>query len=39
MACEDIAVADLDQDGRPDVVAAGRDTHNLKVYWNEGAGK
>ncbi len=39
MACEDIAVADLDQDGRPDVVAAGRDTHNLKVYWNEGVGK
>lgn len=36
MACEDIAVADLNGDGKLDVVAAGRDTHNLKIYWNEG---
>jgi hypothetical protein len=34
MACEDLKVGDLDGDGRPDVVAAGRATHNLKVYWN-----
>lgn len=34
MACEDLAVADLDADGRPDLVAAGRDTHNLVIYWN-----
>lgn len=35
MACEDIALGDLNSDGRLDVIAAGRDTHNLKVYWNE----
>jgi len=38
MACEDLAAADLDGDGRPDVVASGRATHNLKVYWNRGRG-
>lgn len=36
MACEDLAVADLNGDGRLDLVAAGRATHNLKVYFNEG---
>lgn len=36
MACEDIKVADLDGDGRMDVIAAGRSTHNLRVYWNRG---
>src|SRR5690606_37078269 len=34
MACEDLMVADLDGDGKPDIIAAGRDTHNLKIYWN-----
>ena len=34
MACEDLQVADLDGDGKPDVIAAGRATHNLKIYWN-----
>ncbi len=34
MACEDLAVADLDDDGHLDIVAAGRATHNLVVYWN-----
>lgn len=34
MACEDLQVADLDGDGRPDIVAAGRATRNLKIYWN-----
>lgn len=34
MACEDLKVADLDGDGRLDIIAAGRSTHNLKVYWN-----
>jgi len=36
MACEDIAIADLTGDGKLDAVAAGRDTHNLKLYVNEG---
>ncbi|SKB75664.1 FG-GAP repeat-containing protein [Parapedobacter luteus] len=34
MACEDLAVADLNGDGKPDIVASGRSTHNLKIYWN-----
>ena len=36
MACEDLKVADLNGDGRDDIIAAGRSTHNLKVYWNKG---
>lgn len=35
MACEDVKVADLNGDGRPDLVAAGRGTKNVKIYWNE----
>jgi hypothetical protein len=34
MATEDLKVADLDGDGLLDVIASGRDTHNLIVYWN-----
>ncbi len=34
MACEDIQVADLNGDGRVDIVASGRATKNIKVYWN-----
>ena len=34
MACEDLKLADLDLDGRMDIIAAGRGTHNLKIYWN-----
>lgn len=36
MACEDLTAADLDGDGRTDLVASGRATHNLKIYWNRG---
>jgi hypothetical protein len=36
MACEDLQLADLNGDGRLDIVAAGRATGNLKIYWNEG---
>jgi hypothetical protein len=36
MACEDLKVADLNGDGRLDIVAAGRGTKNVKVYFNEG---
>lgn len=35
MACEDLRIGDLNGDGRLDIVAAGRSTHNLKIYWNE----
>ena len=35
MAAEDLAVADLDGDGRPEIVAVGRATANVKIYWNE----
>ena len=34
MACEDLQVIDLNRDGRLDIVASGRATHNVKVYWN-----
>ncbi len=35
MACEDIRIADLNGDGKPDLVAAGRATRNLVIYWNK----
>ena len=34
MACEDVLAADLDGDGRNDIIAGGRATHNVKIYWN-----
>ena len=34
MAAEDLTVADLDADGRPDVIASGRRTANVRIYWN-----
>jgi hypothetical protein len=36
MATEDLRVADLNADGLLDIVAAGRQTNNLKIYWNRG---
>lgn len=35
IAVEDLVAADLDADGRPDLIAGGRATHNVKIYWNE----
>lgn len=35
VAVEDLAAADLDGDGRIDIVAAGRATKNVRIYWNE----
>jgi hypothetical protein len=35
MACEDLVLADLDGDGKLDIVASGRATKNVKIYWNE----
>ena len=36
MACEDLLLADLNGDGKLDIVAAGRATKNVKIYLNEG---
>lgn len=36
VAVEDLEVADLTGDGRPDIVAVGRATHNVKLYVNGG---
>jgi hypothetical protein len=35
VAVEDLAAADLDGDGDADIVAAGRQTKNVRIYWNE----
>lgn len=35
MACEDLCLADLNGDGRLDIVASGRSTKNVKLYLNE----
>jgi hypothetical protein len=35
MACEDLCLADVDGNGKLDIVAAGRATKNLKVYLNQ----
>lgn len=35
VAIEDLAAADLNHDGRTDIVAVGRQTHNVIIYWNE----
>jgi len=35
MACEDLQAADLDDDGDLDLIASGRSTLNLLVYWNK----
>ena len=39
MATEDLVVADLNGDKRPDIIASGRATRNVKIYWNESEGK
>ena len=35
VAIEDLTAGDLNGDGRVDLVAVGRATHNVKIYWNE----
>lgn len=37
MATEDLIVGDVTGDGRPDIVAGGRATHNVKLYVNKAA--
>ncbi len=36
VAVEDIIVEDFNGDGRPDIAAGGRATHNVRIYWNQG---
>lgn len=36
VAVEDLAAADLDGDGKTDIVAVGRATKNCRIYWNRG---
>lgn len=38
VAVEDLACADLNDDGKIDIVAVGRATRNVRIYWNQGAG-
>ncbi len=33
VAVEDLAVADLNGDGRPEIIAGGRATQNIRIYW------
>ncbi len=35
VAIEDLAAEDLDGDGRTDIVAVGRKTKNVRIYWNQ----
>lgn len=35
VAVEDLVAGDFNNDGKPDIVAVGRATHNVKIYWNE----
>jgi FG-GAP-like repeat/FG-GAP repeat len=35
MATEDLIVGDFNGDKKPDIVASGRSTRNIKIYWNE----
>jgi Aldos-2-ulose dehydratase, beta-propeller domain/FG-GAP-like repeat len=36
VAVEDLTVADLNGDGKPDIIAVGRATKNARIYWNQG---
>jgi hypothetical protein len=36
VAVEDLTAGDLNGDGKTDIVACGRQTKNVRIYWNEG---
>jgi hypothetical protein len=35
MSCEDLVIADLDGDKKPEIIASGRATKNVRIYWNQ----
>lgn len=35
MSPEDLVIGDLNGDGKPELIACGRATQNVRVYWNE----
>ncbi|CAN5694364.1 VCBS repeat-containing protein [soil metagenome] len=37
VAVEDALAADLNGNGRPEIIAGGRASHNVVIYWNQGA--
>lgn len=39
VAVEDLVIADMNADGRPDIVAGGRSTGNIRLFLNERTGK
>lgn len=36
LGAEDVICADLNKDGKVDIIGVGRSTKNVKIYWNEG---
>jgi hypothetical protein len=36
MACEDLCLADLNGNGKLDLIATGRATKNVRIYFNQG---
>lgn len=36
LGAEDVICADLNQDGKIDIIGVGRSTKNVKIYWNKG---
>ena len=36
VAVEDLCAADLNGDGKIDIIAVGRATGNCRIYWNQG---
>ena len=36
VAVEDLTAADLNGDGKIDIIAVGRQTKNCRIYWNQG---
>ena len=39
IACEDLTCADLNADGKLDIIGVGRATGNVRIYWNQGIPK